>query len=436
MKLFNETLFKIGTTVFKTEPKAPILTLIVKAKLRLVPDRACEFLPPEEQEPPLPAEYYEDDYGNSLKRDAETAPFKMRADCLLIGTCYAPGGHPCRGATAVFEVGDMRKTLWIYGDRYWIRKSRNGFVASPPKEFQSIPIRNEFAHGGYASSHNRHGHGMFAGDSDDVEDGTVPLANIQHHQDTHVTPHEDRMGAGFGPLDPTMRPRVDFVGTHDDEWLYKRKPLPPRDFSYEHFNAARRDQQVEGYLRGDEGLCFENLHEKYSRYVSWLPGIRLRCFLMQTSVSDGTRKLELLEAPANLDTCSVDMEEETVTLIWRARAPLDATEKEQFTHALIAQEWLEYPQEEDVYRKRFKQLILEDAGVTAPPEEPEPPKPDEQVEAENREVSEKMIKIFEQGKAPQDLIDIVKANPDPKAALDQLLVYAKEMVEKLPKAPK
>lgn len=435
MKLFNETPFAISTTKFKTEPKAPILTFIVKAKLRLVPDQPCAFLPQDEQEPPLPAEFYEDDHGNSLMRDSETAPFKLRADCLLNATCYAPGGVPCQALPVVYEVGKMRKTLWIYGDRYWVRSGLAKFAASSPEVFETMPIRNEYAHGGFSSAHNKHGRGLFNGNSDDVVDGTVALANIQRHRATHVTPHEDREPAGFGPLDPTMRPRVDHVGTYDDAWRYKRKPLPPRDFSYEHFNAARSDQQVDGYLRGDEDLYFENLHPSRAKYASRLPGIGIRCFLLQVSTGTDGRQLDLLEAPAYLDTCSVDMDAEIVTLIWRARAPLDPAEKEQFTHALIAQEPLDVPRDESFYRQRIKQLILDDAGAAMPPEEPDAPDITGDKEAAKLEVNEKMLQIFEQGQAPPEMIEIVKRNPDPKAALDELLLYAKQMVEKLPKVP-
>lgn len=440
MELFNDTPFAVTTTVFKSEPKSPLLTIIGKGRFRLIRKGECLALPPEEQEPPLPAEHHEDDYGNSLRRDAEAVPFKPRADCLVSGTCYTPDHEPAHAVAVAIQIGEMQKVLWVYGHRHWKRGASGKYSPSSPEPFVSLPLRNEFAHGGYTSEFNKHGIGLYNGAAADANSKHLPLANIQDDKKSHVTPTEDCIPAGFGPLDPTYRPRRDLGGTYDEEWLYKRKPLPPRDFSFDYFNAARPDQQIEGYLRGDEPLFFENLHAKHRTYKSKLPGIRLRCFLLQFWKSNHGDRLDLLEAPMNLDTCDVDMETETVTLIWRARAPLDPTEHKQYTHALVCVEDLESPQDENLYRSRIKSLIL---GEAAPSKEPLPVAVPETPIAEaedaedgNEAVRAKLADIMKQGKAPPEMIKIVEDNPDPMTALQKLIGHVEKMVADLPKPPK
>ncbi|NIQ17520.1 MAG: DUF2169 domain-containing protein, partial [Candidatus Aenigmarchaeota archaeon] len=45
----------------------------------------------------------------------------------------------------------------------------------------------------------------------------------------------------------------------DEKWRKERSPDPPEDFSYDYYNGAHPDLQVEGYLAGDEDVELNNL---------------------------------------------------------------------------------------------------------------------------------------------------------------------------------
>ena len=75
--------------------------------------------------------------------------------------------------------------------------------------------------------------------------------------------------------------------------------------------------QVDGYLRGDEALYFENLHPAISSYHSHLPSIRPRLFVHRPE-NHVQQNPVFFEPKLNLDTLWVDMETEKLVLVWRA----------------------------------------------------------------------------------------------------------------------
>ena len=83
-----------------------------------------------------------------------------------------------------------------------------------------------------------------------------------------------------GPVAASWQPRAGLVGTYNVPWQRQHWPWFPEDFDYGYFNAAPRDQQVEGFLKGGENLVFENLHPKHPAYSSRLPGRRAGVFFM------------------------------------------------------------------------------------------------------------------------------------------------------------
>ena len=437
MQIFNDTPFPVATTQFRSEPDQPFLTLIVKATCLLQPDTACLPLASEDQPDLQAAIYHQDEHGNSLRREDEFAPFKPRADCIFSGSCYHPGQVAGPTATAVFAVGEMRKTLWVYGARHWFKSDHGKLVPSDPEAFWAIPIRNEFAHGGATSNYNKFGFGLTSDPEADSDADTLPLANIHNEHESHASPSEDGLPAGLGPLDRNSRPRTDLAGTFDDDWLTKRKPLPPRDFDYAYFNAARPDQQVEGYLRGDEAIYLQNLHPEHAHLQAQLPGFRTRCFLTRAVEGANGRRLNIVEAPANLDTCRVDTGDDSVTLIWRAQASLDQyTPDATYLHALIATEPLNAPREDKYYRDRLKALIQ--AGNAGPAAALQPSEEEEAAaeEKQTEEVMAEIKKFMGQNDLPPEVHEIVNSNSDPMTMLEKLIDHAKVMVDNLPKPPK
>lgn len=437
MEILNDTPFPVQPIYFKVQPRQPTMTLLTKGLFVLQKDGPCWAAPAPLQIPPVGAVYHEDDCGNSLRIDAELAPHKPRADCLLLGTGYTPDGRPAEALAVVFSVGKMSKTLWIYGDRYWVPKADGTVRVEGPEPFTHMPLRNEFACGGLDSAYNKHGVGLRVGERPDELGKPLRLANIQDINVTHVDPKHDCQPAGFGPLDPDFRPRLDYKGTYDEAWLYRRKPLPPLDFNFAFYNAARPDQQIDGYLRGDEPLYFENLHRQHRAFHSQLPGIRLRYFLIKL---DAEGKASLLEATNNLDTCMVDMEEESVTLMWRGRVPIDPTGREQYTHAYVGQENIGEPRDTAYYKQRIKALLAAQSAAVLPPPPPEPSADDaaaleKELAEADRKMLDEAVAMMEEANAPPEMLDLVKSQSDPVKALDALMKYAEGLVKNLPKPP-
>lgn len=436
MEILNDTPYAVHPVFFKVNPGETVLTFVVKGLFVLEKDGVCWPAPAELQEPVQGATNHEDDVGNSLRVDDETAPFKPRADCLLLGTAYAPDGQPAKAITVTFAVGKMVKVLWVFGDRYWVPQAIGKAQIEGPEPFLSMPIRNELAFGGFTSNCNPHGTGLI--DVTDPEPLVAPLRlpNIQNVNDTEIDPNQDAIPAGLGPLDPDFEPRNRLKGTYDARWEYRRKPLPPLDFDFAYYNAAREDQQVQGYLRGDEPLLFENLHREHKHFHSRLPGLKLRFFLIKKTAMG---KAALVEAAGNLDTCMVDMEREAVTLHWRCRVPLDPTGEEEYTYVYVGQEELANPRDTSYYRDRIRTLLFGPGGpVPAPPVEEVTPDPAAAVDEEEDEDAKRLgeaIEMMEKADAPPELIDIVKSQSDPMKAMEEMIKYAEGLVKNLPKPP-
>src|SRR5690606_21215410 len=90
-------------------------------------------------------------------------------------------------------------------------------------------------------------------------------------------PSDQATPAGFGPISPDWEPRKTMMGTFGAAYVEQYWPGFPGDFDPRYYNAAPPDQQVAGYLRGDEAIELENLHPVRSRFVTHLPGYRVVC---------------------------------------------------------------------------------------------------------------------------------------------------------------
>jgi hypothetical protein len=149
----------------------------------------------------------------------------------------------------------------------------------------------------------------------------------------------------FGPVGRTWQPRFARVGTYDARWLEPGAPALPADFDERYYNCAPDDQQVEGYLRGDEKVRVVNMHPVHSDLTFRLPKLRVRCLADRERA--GRRQLE--DVPTHLDTLWVDMEALLLVLVWRAR--LDARAAESASHLLVVSEALgDAPASPETYR--------------------------------------------------------------------------------------
>lgn len=316
MRIAFDDHLTLGWLVSKIQPPQLSATLFIKGTFQLVPNAAAV---PVEEEPefPLGDVFWEDDPEKSLYYASDFVPQKPRADLLLVGKCYAPGSRLAPACRPIFQVGSRSKSIGVFGNRYWkgLLKSM-----SDPEPFTEMEIRYENSYGGEGYKKNPAGKGYWKKQRDEGSK-IWQLPNLEDPQDLIKATSSNPEPAGFGPLNMMWQQRFSKAGTYKKEWQEERWPWYPRDLDWGFFNSAPLDMQVEGYLKGDEKLYFENLHREISQYHSQLPGMRARCFVNKFDPEDDSQT-HFEEVDLQLDTLWVDMELEKLILVWRGNTPI------------------------------------------------------------------------------------------------------------------
>ena len=350
------------------------MTLIAKATYILKPGQPPLALP--KQPFPTGDEFYPDDEEKigPPRYESDFAYFKPRADLLLVGTCHPPGGKPIPVCHAVFQVGNKTGKLTVAGDRRWEKKllSRS---ATAPQAFRSMPLRYENSYGGPGYVANPIGRGhepLRGGQGQEI----WQLPNIENPAQLIQSPKDRPFPAGFAPLSAKWHSRAGKLGSYGGSYRKTRWPWFPVDFDYAYFNAAAPDMQVEGFLRGDEPLLFENIHPEHAKYESRLPGVRVRCFINRAGATE-KQAGNFEEVPMHLDTLWVDMESEKMVLLWRGVAAVKSEEFEDVADVFIMDEPLTQPPVSlEVCRQKFLQSLKEpEEPAEEPPPEAKPPQP-------------------------------------------------------------
>lgn len=108
MKVINDTPFAVGAIAVKAPPRTPGLSLIVKGSFTLTQGEAAEIAP--EQKALCGDRYMGEAADGNLHYEDDFAPFKPRADILIVG-------HRGRGETATgsCKVGGQGAALASYG---------------------------------------------------------------------------------------------------------------------------------------------------------------------------------------------------------------------------------------------------------------------------------------------------------------------------------
>ena len=284
------------------------LVVVCKATYRLAMDVSPLA---EHQEAPNEADsYWDDDPRRTLAAGTDLVPIKPRADVLLVGHAYAPGGQPTRSFGVRMLVGEIDKPVEVWCDRAW---SVEGELREGAP-FVRMPLGYERAAGGLDTwnpvgiPHGAPPNAM----------GEVPVPNLQR-LGLLVADRSVFIGPiGFGPIAPTWPSRVERLGPSASGWSetgwYTRRL--PEDFDIGFFNCAPHDQQAEE-LRGDERIVLENLHPEHPYLVTGLPGLRPRAFVERPGAP-------IEEVSLQADTLCIDTDQSICTLVWRARVALGA----------------------------------------------------------------------------------------------------------------
>jgi hypothetical protein len=277
---------------------------------------------------PLPAErqaaflaadvYWADPAQSALRAAADLTLLKPATDILLDGRALA--AKPVRSMDVVIEVGPLRRTLRVFGDRHWTRNDKT-WAISAPQPFERMPLRWELAFGGRAAAgdaepevdwRNPVGRGLVAEGEDELEGRALP--NIEDPGALILSPADRPLPAGCGPIPPVWLPRRGFAGTYDEAWQKQRAPHLPLDFDSAFFNVAPPGLVAPGYLQGGEAVSISGctlgapLAFELPR-----PGIALEWHF------DG----KAIAALPLLDTVLIEPDKARLQMVWRAQLAVD-----------------------------------------------------------------------------------------------------------------
>jgi uncharacterized protein YjbI with pentapeptide repeats len=421
MRTKNLTPFPVGKKLTSRRPPQREMMLAVRGRLRLRPGEPLRALEGLLDQGPMSGEVFADEdeerAGEALYPD-DFADFKLRADVLLKATCHPPGGRAATECPVRFSVGAWSKTLRVFGRRVWTEKLV-GHAISDPAPFAVMPLVWSNAFGGPTLATNPVGKGVGTPELPTVE---VPSALLRAKGDRPPP-------GSFGPVSSAWPQRAGKVGKeYGEAYRKKRAPFHAEDFDWTYFNAAPPDQQIDGYLRGDEELTFTNLHPEASSFSATLPGLRLRAVVKNV-------KGEIAGVRMVLDTLFADLEEGVLSLTWRGLTPVEEDDLQDVQTVLVASEPLaEAPLPLDRYVARLEAYERDPLGrdeiltpemkkaMAAGQELGEPPRPGEPPKPVSAVV--RALLADQLGELP----------PDERAQVEGALAQADEMMAKAEEA--
>src|SRR5512140_2727900 len=142
MDVVSACSLRVASILWQPPAGAFALTIVCKATYTLLPGESP--LAPDQDEPHEADDYWNDDERRSLHLASDLAPFKRRADVILVGHAYAPEGQPVSSLRARLVVGQVDKTIAVHGDRAF---TLDGALLEPAR-FVRMPLRWERAAGG------------------------------------------------------------------------------------------------------------------------------------------------------------------------------------------------------------------------------------------------------------------------------------------------
>jgi len=252
------------------------------------------------------------DAAPAVSHPAELGPRKARLDVLLVGTMLTRS--PVEAIDATLTVGSrLRKTLRVFGDRAWVRGVRGDFQPTRPRPFTHMPIAWGRAFGGVdpanpaqAELRNPAGVGMI---SDVRAVAGTRLPNFEDPRDPITSPKSRPVPAGFGAIAAHWLPRARLAGTFDQRWSDSRRPLLPEDFDPLFYNVAPADQQLDGFVAGEEVRLTNLTQSGYDRFL--LPDTAVPIIFVTDKAVIHTR--------AVVDTVLIDPEQRRLSVISRAQ---------------------------------------------------------------------------------------------------------------------
>lgn len=290
----------------------------------------------------------------------DEASAKPRAELLVAGSAMAPEGRSVGGIDVTVRLGSIRKTVRVWGDRYWhYRPAAGGWVPTDPAPFAEMELSWTRAYGGPRVAQNPIGVGDTTMDL--LGAGQLaPLPNIEDPEQPVVEPGRAYSPVHLGAIQPAWQPRSQRMGTqYDQRWREEEWPAFARDFDVLYHNVAQQDQWAPDYFRGDEVYEIHNMRADAPVQRGALPGLRARCFMAHHGGPDASPAEDRLEeCPLRLDTVWLLGTQGIAVMFYRAKIAVPDSDLAHLRAVMCGLEWLtDTPRPvshyEEVYRLRM-----------------------------------------------------------------------------------
>lgn len=285
--------------------------------------------------------------GEELGKITLDSGMPKRAGELLLHATAHPQA-PAKACRVRVKLGDLERTLYVSGDRYW----KDG-KATEPKLFAEMAISWENAFGGEGFVKNPVGKGYAPRGE---EHHFRPLPNVENPDQLLRSPTMHPEPVSFLPVPMENAERLAKLGTFDQRWLETRFPGFAADMDWSYFNAAQSEQILDGYWGGDEAFELENLVPGEPLLKGELPGALTRCFVQRR----GETALE--ELRTRLDTVFLIPHRHRGVLVFRAATAVQEDDAADLERVMVAAEWQGAPRDVAHYQAVFERRIDPESG--------------------------------------------------------------------------
>lgn len=245
----------------------------------------------------------------SLKYASDLCLRKTGTDVAVVGEAVAPRGRVTT-LDACVEVGPLRRTLRVFGDRRWERTSGR-WRPTAPLTFERMPLRYERSFGGPSPTASSNPVGVGVVHKDEEPEGKG-LPNLEWPEHLIESRSDQPPPAGFGFIARHWTPRSSYAGTYDERWETERMPLLPLDFDERFHQAANPAMIVRPHLDGGEAIRLS--------YLSTVPYVSFalpRTWVVAQALLAGRSTTAVM----TLDTVCIEPDVRQVALTWRAAFP-------------------------------------------------------------------------------------------------------------------
>ncbi|MBC8953154.1 DUF2169 domain-containing protein [Xenorhabdus sp. PB62.4] len=287
---------------------------------------------------------------------------KSRAEFLATGYAYTHHQTDKTACTARIQIGQLEKTLAVFGDRYWIDDK-----PSKPHAFAQMRLDWSRAFGGKSYEENPHGIGL---NPEEREDGIkvhrLPNIEALHNrlmsQQQLTSQKELPAPASFCPLDFTWPRRFTRIGKqYDKEWLENEFPGFSHDIDWRLFNAAPEDQwwTENSALPEQAQWRIWNMHPEKPVQEGILPSWNARCFIKRLRLDE-----EIVEEVVMRKTTIWFFPHlEQMILIWHGSIEINEDDAQDVLQMISALELNDHPRPESHYLHVLEQRMDKEKGA-------------------------------------------------------------------------